>query len=119
MHQRGYIQDVYTLPDQSRVYLVYAPSKGVPDLVLGVSPYMATVGQEDIRAPCINWKALPSGLKYAQYFQPSRSPLPSLTCAAVSRAFLPGGGTGATRATPARRRATGPSRPPPGSRAIS
>ena len=94
MKQHGYVKDFYTRPDQTRVYLVFAPSKDIPDLVLGAYPHMATVEQKDLWSPCINWKALPQDLKYAQYFQPSRSPLSRLTCAAVSPCA--GGGTGAT-----------------------
>ncbi len=74
MKQHGYVKDFYTRPDQTRVYLVFAPSKDIPDLVLGAYPHMATVEQKDLWPPCINWKALPQDLKYAQYFQPSRSP---------------------------------------------
>ena len=62
-HQRGHIHAVQTLPDKTRLYLVFAPSPEVPDFLSGVYPFMATLKQEDLRTPCIEWKPLRHSLR--------------------------------------------------------
>lgn len=62
-HQRGYVQAVYTRPDKTHVYLVFAPSSETPDLRVGVHPFMATLTRDDLRSPCVDWKPLRQNFK--------------------------------------------------------
>jgi hypothetical protein len=76
-HNRGYIRDVYVLPDKSRVYLVLAPFAEIPDFRLGMSPWIETLTDADLNPPCVSWKALsPAAMYYhaCLFFVPVLSP---------------------------------------------
>lgn len=87
-HQRGHVQAVYTKPDKTRVYLVFAASAEVPDLRVNTHPFMATLTQEDLRSPCIEWKTLRLSLRSVLFQSKSFPQAPPLICACG----FPGGG---------------------------
>jgi len=57
--QRAVVRDVYTLPDQTRVYLVLAASTEAPDLAAGsVYPWITTLTDDNLCTPLVSWKPM-------------------------------------------------------------